>query len=438
MDNSCAETVGEMPAALIIRELQNSLFHPAKQALSPCETGSFSGQNRQFRKSRVKSMQYNPCSSFYKSGYFHKFKSIKPMNKTIINTATRALLCLLIIAAMAATTMLLASCTEEDMDIKKLGAEQKMTLFCFPTTESDTTCISLMRSVPITDNEPETIFGTTTEQLKLSDAHVTFTLNGVEQDVKYATEQTGSVPAGNYYVVCRIAEGDKVEVSAAADGLPAVSSMTTVPVCEGIKSIGSATAVHDLTLYKQLLVELDGASMRGSYYAVTVSAAYTLQGKDNEGNGLTKDYCRRLTADLTDEPLISPMQIDSDLFGYEGSFYDNFYIFNGSNITSDSYTIRLNVYDGQYFDTSEFDSGMIINPRIEVRLYKIDTALYRFLKSINDLIGNDLPKYGLAPVLPTYSNISNGIGVLGGCGVKKAEVAIQLDDYSFYNYSYVD
>lgn len=355
------------------------------------------------------------------------------MNKTIKSTAAGVLLCSLIMAAMVVTTLLLTSCGDDDMDIKKLNAESKIVLFCFPTPENDTTCITLMRSVPITEHEPESMYGETTEELKIANAKVNFRLNGVEQEVRYAAEQTGSVPAGNYYVVSRIAAGDKIEVRAAADELPQVSSTTTVPICEPIKSIDATTVVHDLIYYKQLLVKLNGASMRGSYYAVTVSMAYTLQGRYENGNDTTISYRTRMEVELSDEPLISPTTNDIDMFGFSSSFYDNFYIFNGNNVTSDNYTLRLNIDNGYYVGNPEVTSGVIIAPRLEVRLYKIDAALYHFLKSINDLDGNDLIEYGLAPVLPTTSNVNNGIGILGGCGVEKVEIPILLEDNSFIN-----
>lgn len=359
------------------------------------------------------------------------------MNRTIKNTMGGALLCILITAAMAATAFILASCDTE-MDIKKVGAEPKIVLYCFPTPENDTTCITVMRSVPVTEHEPESMYGVKTEELRLPGAKVSFLLNGVEQEVKYAPADTGSVQAGSFYVACRIAEGDRIEVKASADGLPQASAVTTVPAVKAIKGLSKTTVVHDLTQYDQLLLDLDGAAMRGSYYAVTVNKAYTLTGKDYYDTPKTVSHCYRNSVDLTDEPLIAPASSDVDLFGFSNSFYDSFYIFDGNNITSDTYTLRLNVGGMGYVWTDGFKSGTIINPRIEVCLYKIDTALYRFLKSINDMNDNDLAKYGLAPILPTYSNVSGGLGVIGGCGVEKAELALHLDQYDFDDTLYTD
>lgn len=360
------------------------------------------------------------------------------MDRTIKNAMSGLLFGLLIMAAMAVTALLLASCADTEMDITKVGAEPKIVLYCFPTPESDTTCITVMRSVPVTEREPETMYGATTAQLRLPDAKVSFLLNGVEQSVKYAPTDTGSVQAGSYYVACHIAEGDKIEVNASANGLPQASAQTTVPKVKAIKDVRKTTVIHDLTQYDQLLVDLDGAAMRGSYYAVTVSKAYTLTGKDYQDSLQTINYCYRCSVDLTDEPLVAPASSDVDLFSFSNSFYDSFYIFNGDNITSDAYTLRLNVDGTHSIWTDGFKSGTIVNPRLEVRLYKIDAALYRFLKSINDINDNDLAKYGLAPILPTYSNVSGGLGAIGGCGVEKVELKLQLDQYDFDDTLYTD
>lgn len=353
------------------------------------------------------------------------------MSKNIKNTISGALLCTLIMAMMAATTLLLSSCTYTDMDISKIGAEPKIVLYCFPTPESDTTCITVMRSVPVTEREPGSTYGATAEELRLPDAKVTFLLNGVAQEVKYTAEKTASLAAGSFYVTCHIAEGDKIEVSATAAGLPSVSAETTVPGCHVVKGIRSTTVTHDYTDYRQLLVGIDGAAMRGGYYAVTVSLAYTLTGWNDGTDTVTTAHEYRTNANLTDEPLVSPSEIDIDLFDTEKSFYDSFYIFNGSNITSDSYTLRLNVDYINSIYAYGYSGWRVKDPRYVIRLYRIDPAMYKFLNSINNMADNHLAEYGLAPVLPTCTNVSGGLGVVGGCGVDKAELPIKLEYYGF-------
>ena len=47
--------------------------------------------------------------------------------------------------------------------------------------------------------------------------------------------------------------------------------------------------------------------------------------------------------------------------------------------------------------------------------------MYKYLKSINDIDNNDLGEYGLAPIRSHYTNIENGIGLLGGCNIYETD-----------------
>ena len=47
--------------------------------------------------------------------------------------------------------------------------------------------------------------------------------------------------------------------------------------------------------------------------------------------------------------------------------------------------------------------------------------MYKYLKSINDIDNNDLGEYGLAPIHSHYTNIENGIGLLGGCSIYETD-----------------
>jgi len=349
------------------------------------------------------------------------------MNKNIKRILSGILLCGAIIAAMAVTSMLLVSCSETDMDITKIEQQPQIVVYCFPCSERDTTCITLLRSVPITKSEMNNPYGIEADSLRLHNADVSFMQNGVAKEVKYAAEETGTVPAGCYYVVGKIATGDKIELKAAADGLQSVSAETVIPPLQPIKSIRVTTAVHDQTEYKQLLVDVDGAKMSGGYYAVTVSIAGHLTAESIDGTAEERDFDLRIAVNTEDEPLIAPSQTDTDLFSFEHYFHNDFYIFNGSNITTDSYTLRLNV-NTWWTPSWEYDTNYTVaNARYVVHLYRIDSPLYKFLKSVNDMESNDLAKYGLAPVLPTHSNISGGTGVLGGCGVEKGEISIEIE-----------
>lgn len=57
----------------------------------------------------------------------------------------------------------------------------------------------------------------------------------------------------------------------------------------------------------------------------------------------------------------------------------------------------------------------------KIFLYKLSEELYKYIKSINDINNNKLGNYGLAPIRSHFTNIENGIGILGGCNIYESE-----------------
>lgn len=47
--------------------------------------------------------------------------------------------------------------------------------------------------------------------------------------------------------------------------------------------------------------------------------------------------------------------------------------------------------------------------------------MYTYLEALNRIQNNDLGKYGLAPIRSHYTNVENGIGLLGGCNVYESD-----------------
>ncbi len=85
----------------------------------------------------------------------------------------------------------------------------------------------------------------------------------------------------------------------------------------------------------------------------------------------------------------------------------------------DLYTLRLKTYYSMDY-VSMWD-GYSYKYSYKVYLYKLSRELYLYLKSMNDVKNNDLGHKGLAPIRSHYSNVENGIGVVGGCRVMETE-----------------
>lgn len=332
--------------------------------------------------------------------------------------------------------MALASC-EDEMDINVLASKPKIAVFCYPSPANDTTVIDISGSLPIKNAN-----GNTGEYSSvLNNLNIKFSVNGEERKVEYAENMIGSVVQGNYFSVGKINTGDKVTFEASADGFESVKSTTIVPETPKILDIHTTTAVHDNTEYKQFVVDIDGRGMKGNYYAVTINVACQFDKTPwnvDEESGDTiflapehYNYDARQWLDLTDEPLLSDSFDDDMLFDFGSDYYSYFYIFDGNNVTSDKYSMRLNLPDYWWRNQIAYNpsggDGKISNfsGSYVVRLYRIDPAMYKFFRSINELDGNDFAQYGLASFNTTYSNVKNGIGVVGAYNYSEIKERIE-------------
>lgn len=338
------------------------------------------------------------------------------------------------VAAVAAA-MATSSCTDH-FDLGKIEGEPKIVVYCMPTC-GDTTIVSLAESIPVNTKPSEL-----TTPHRLSDATVSYRLNGVEQKV----ENLGN---GEYRVVAQQKAGDVIRIKASHAGLPDAEAVTVIPETVEAEIVGmtdvraDADGDGDFRDYVQLSARFNDDPKTKDNYAVRVMADYRFYCKDDHiiagGNNFDDDNNQALTADDNDqvlppkgyylvksqsyirwqelniqnEPLLKPLtNADSD-FGFERNFYQNFYIFDDSSLHSSSYTLHLNVpkeatggIAGQEF--------LYATIRYKVVMYKISETAYRFFKGLNDIDGNDFANYGFSQIAPTPSNVEGGLGFVGG------------------------
>ena len=339
------------------------------------------------------------------------------------------------IVAVVAAAMTTASC-EDHFDIGKIEGEPQIVMYCMPSC-SDTTIISLAESIPVNTKPSEL-----TTPHRLSDATVTFRLNGVEQKVE-------NLGKGEYRVVAKQKAGDVIRIKASHAGLPDAEAVTVIPETVEAEIVSmadvraDADGDGDFRDYVQLAARFNDDPKTKDYYAVRVMADYRFYCKDDHiiagGNNFDDDnnqapmtddndqvlppkgyylvksqsYIRWQELNIQNEPLLKPLtNADSD-FGFERNFYQNFYIFDDSSLHSSSYTLHLNVpkeatggIAGQEF--------LYATIRYKVVMYKISETAYRFFKGLNDIDGNDFANYGFSQIAPTPSNVEGGLGFVGG------------------------
>lgn len=315
---------------------------------------------------------------------------------------------------------LLAAC-KDDFDIKTIESSPRLVVYSLPAA-GDTTLIGISRSVPVSSS-------TSATPQREANATVEYLLNGNAQQV----ENLGD---GIYRVVAHHKAGDQIVVRAKADGVAAAEASTTVPDTVkienlSVKNVRAEDGDDDYADYWQLCARFTDDASVHDYYAVRVEeeeSRWFREGGYIYG-GDYSDVPEQVTHDTTivnrwwanvniqSEPLLQPLTSVDSNFGFDRSFYGDFYIFDGENINGQTYTLHLNVRQENIINSDD----MRFSVRCRVVLYRISEACYKFLKSINDLESNELAQYGFAQIMPTATNVSGGLGFVGAFSSSHSE-----------------
>lgn len=296
-----------------------------------------------------------------------------------------------------------------DFDLKGMDVTEKLVLYCMPDADSDTTLIQLYRSQPVTQQKKE-------GKKEIANARITFSVNGTEQTVRYAETDKPSVPAGCYYVVGRWNEADVIRVRAEADGLPPVYSETNIPTSFPLKKVDMVRKQDiDNKLQFRITFQDDG---KENYYGIRIVKKEVYEDLADDENSRTYGAVA-LDLDLDDEPLLNNKTSLDATFDYSTDFYQYLYIWSNEQILNKEYTLRLDTYYSADWEADEW--GYHLHNYYKMYFYKLSPELYKYLKSLNDIKNNNLGDKGLAPIRNSYTNIENGIGVLGGCQVTETE-----------------
>lgn len=280
--------------------------------------------------------------------------------------------------AFAFTTVLAFTSCQDHFDINQLNESQKLLLYCFASA-TDSTDIQVSATTPFTGKG---------EMPK--DVKVHCYVNEKEEKVRFLrNDDTDDWDKLIYRLSITPKEGDEIKIEAESSNIGTATCTTTLPAKPAIASISYRPIQIDGEHYQQLCVTMENTPGENNYFAVKV---YSSEHQKNWGLCDVNTYS---------EPLLNNYIMGIPAFDESISYYDGFYIFDNSNILNDStYTLHLNIEEkSEYY---------------KVQLYHITYSMYRFLKSINDQDNNEFGKYGLSFIRPTYSNIINGCGVMGG------------------------
>lgn len=342
------------------------------------------------------------------------------------------------------------SCKDEFNVSNLPEAKAKLVVYCMPST-ADTTYITVSRSIPLKQ------YNATQKNVLIDDAAISYQLNGQTMPVT-------ALGNGRYRVVGKQKAGDKVQLRVEAQGLEAVEASTEIPQAIGISHLATrmvrmkedpSSSVKD---FLQLQATFTDPAETHNYYAVCVRrkmlrnfhvACYKNIGGEMQVVRVYYDYDEYLETSkyqqwdstsieyqydnfyvpitTASEPLLNPLSDIDDDFDFSSDFYQNFYIFDDATINGKTYTLHLNIEPfvraANMSDKAAKELKRLYNIEegVEVELYHITPAYYRFLQALNDISNNSLAQAGLSNIRTTYSNVQNGMGICAGFNVQKRQ-----------------
>lgn len=299
--------------------------------------------------------------------------------------------------------VVLSSCSYH-FELDEVDASEKLVLYCFPSNK-DTTVIQLSRSVPVGKREP------LDKSVRNADIH--FTVNGKEQAIYWNEDSTSSLPAKCYYTLGKRGKNDCLQLQVASTGLPAITARTVMPDIFPLKEIRLAPrGSSENTL--QVLVTFKDDEGSDDYYGIRMMKKQ-IRTEDNEED--VSFYS--VEFDLKGEPLLDNQSDLDEIFMLSNCFFGNLYIWSDDKIQGKEYTLRLNM-DYQKDFVYDWDNSSY-REEYKIYLYKLSPEFYNYFKTLNNINNNDLGNHGLSPMFHHYTNVSNGIGVVGACQITETE-----------------
>lgn len=301
-------------------------------------------------------------------------------------------------------SVMLTSCTY-DFDLGKAEAAKKLVLYSFPSNR-DTTIISLSSSVPVGSQE-KLVDG-------IAGANISLSVNGKQQTIYWNDKKTNSLPENCYYTIGKWNEEELVDLQAEVNGLPAIMAQTSIPerfLLEDIKL--TARQGGDGAVLRFQVTFKDNPA-RNDFYGIRV-VKKTTDYMDGDSTVLYDP----VEFDLEHEPLLNNQSQLDDIFMLPNEYFQNLYIWNDQMVQGKEYTLRLDTGHQEDMDVEWNDHYV----RIEYKayLYSFSQEYYTYLKTLNDIHNNSLGEYGLSSMQQHYTNVKNGIGILGGYHITETE-----------------
>lgn len=301
----------------------------------------------------------------------------------------------------------LSSCKYE-FNIDDVDAKKKPVVFCMPSTLGDTTFIQVSQSMSINNKGTDIA----------SKPNISFKLNGVEKKIKYTDKATDLLPAKSYYVLGKLKEGDKIDLEASYQDMPTAKSSTVIPKPFPLDKWDMILKDGSYGREIQFRITFTDDAETKDYYGVRIIRKISYHDYYPDYN-IVSDYDEifGIWLNLDEEPLLSKKVGFDEIFDILKHHYSDIYLWDDTMLNGKSYTLHLGTY---YSEDRVNEHNSAVN-FFKIYLYRFSEDMYKYLKSVNDINNNELGSYGLAPIRSHYTNIENGIGLLGGCNIYESE-----------------
>lgn len=302
------------------------------------------------------------------------------------------------------TALLSTTSCSYNFDISCINAEKRLVAYCFPGN-GDTTLIQLSPSVPL-QSDDFLISG-------VSEADISFSVNGDSKPVERLDPTAGP----HFFTTAPCKPGDQIQLSAHVKNLPTVTSSTSIPELIILNNITLKLGHSNTTKCVEFQINFTDHPDRKDYYAIRIETKLETW----ENDTLVSSYIYAQSIDTNREPLLKNSTQLDDLFMPTPDQLHDIYIWDDTNIQGKDYTLKPGIYYwSDQEDTWDEKSRKYIY-KYRVNLYTFSEAFYRYLKSVNEINNNQLGDSDLAPKRPSYTNIENGFGVLGGYSLIQSE-----------------
>lgn len=309
-------------------------------------------------------------------------------------------------------SLLVFSSCQYELDLTDIPAEPRLLVYCQPGI-GDTTFIQLDRSSPISASD----FPNKTD---LENITLSVRINNSQQNVyRMKNKQTG-FNGITYYVLGERNPGDVIELQASAKGFPSVCAKTIVPADFPLQSVGIGLADTLSESRLRFKIKFQDDLQEDNYYGIRIEEAEIAQ-RDAE----ISFHSYPLWLDVSDNMLLNNVTgLDDIFFGNKTSHYQWVFIWDDSLIKGKEYTLEIATRYMPGWETpisENLDELIQVSYAYRVSLYSFSYELYTYLKSMSELDNDNLNSIGLAPIYPSYSNVKQGFGVVGGVRIIQTE-----------------